>query len=759
MRAMSKLMQKIFPDTLGFRLPLMVSLVLASLIAIYGYHGTYEETDRALTRVKSQAQTLADNIATASQLLMVSDIGKLKKFIASNTAHPDIAEIQVYNVKGKLLVNSPETAIKQDITGKSRSITVNERNNIVIWEPVKRKGLIGWIKLDYNIGELQGVNDTFWRLDVFDSSVIIFVVALACMVALRKPLNAIQTITEFISGMDKHKGMKVSLDFKYAELRELSNALKQMSERLSTQDKTIKSAMFELEMQKYALDQHCIVTISNVDGKIVYSNYKFCDISGYSQEELMNNDHKLVNSGYHSEEFFKDMWETIKKGHVWRGEIRNRRKNGAFYWVDTTIVPVVNNAGKILRYVSIRTDISNRKAYEEQLSRLAEFPEKSPNLIISADIERGLIYTNPAMKRYMEELNNMGEFPDKLLPDNFMQIVANCIQDKKVRSNYEVTIAGHSWSWSFSPLAEQNIVHGFGSDITDRQKFELELQKKNDDLEVLSDNLEVKVKERTFELEKVNNDLIRADRVKNEFLATVSHELRTPLTSIKSFSEILKDDLETIELQTQRKYLSIIDKESDRLERLISNILDLQKMDESEAIWRDMDINVIEEVQSAVESFYGAYKDKGVGLRTQWNVSEAIISIDPDKFKQVIINLLSNALKFTNEGEVVVGVEVENVVGIVERGHGSNIQVWVKDTGIGIQQDSTNKIFERFIQLDSTSTRKYGGTGLGLSISKDIIEHYNGNIIVKSEPGSGTTFFINLPQRNNYEVDSRREAG
>lgn len=758
MSAMSKIMQKIFPDTLGFRLPLMVSLVLASLIAIYGYHGTNEETDRALTRAKNQAQTLADNIATASQLLMLDDISKLKEFIASNTAHPDISEIQIYNVKGKLLVNSPSTAIKQDITGKSRSVIVNKKNNIVIWEPVKRKGLIGWIKLDYNIGKLTGVNDAFWKLDVFDSFIIIFVVALACMVALRKPLNAIQTITEFISSMDKHKGMKVSLDFKYAELRELSNALKQMSERLYTQDKTIKSTMFELEMQTYALDQHCIVTISNIDGEIVYSNDKFCDISGYTQEELMDNDHKLVNSGYHSKEFFKDMWETIRKGRVWRGEIRNRRKNGSFYWVDTTIVPVVDKAGNILRYVSIRTDISNRKTYEDQLSRLAEFPEKSPNLIVSADIERGLIYTNPAMKRYMNELTNMGEFPDRLLPENFKEIVSECINDKKVRSNYEVTIAGHSWSWSFSPLAEQDIVHGFGTDITDRQNFERELRKKNDDLEILRDNLEVNVKERTFELEKVNNDLIRADRAKNEFLATVSHELRTPLTSIKSFSEILKDDLETIELETQRKYLSIIDKESDRLERLISDILDLQKMDESEAIWRDKDINAIDEVQSAVESFYGAYKDKGVGLRTQWDVNEVIIKIDPDKFKQVIINLLSNALKFTNEGEVVVGVNVENVVDIVDRGDGGNIQVWVKDTGIGIQQDSTNKIFERFIQLDSTSTRKYGGSGLGLSISKDIIEHYNGSIFVKSEPGRGTTFFVNLPQ-HDYEADKRREAG
>ena len=758
MSAMSKMMQKIFPDTLGFRLPLMVSLVLASLIAIYGYHGTNEETDRALSRVKNQTQTLADNIAMASQLLMLDDISKLKKFIASNTAHPDITEIQVYNVKGKLLVNSPSTAIKQDITGKSRSVTVNKKNNIVIWEPVKQKGLIGWIKLDYNIGKLAGVNDAFWKLDVFDSFIIIFVVALACMVALRKPLNAIQTITEFISSMDKHKGMKVSLDFKYAELRELSNALKQMSERLYTQDKTIKSTMFELEMQTYALDQHCIVTISNIDGEIVYSNDKFCDISGYSQEELMDNDHKLINSGYHSKEFFKDMWETIRKGRVWRGEIRNRRKNGSFYWVDTTIVPVVDKAGNILRYVSIRTDISNRKTYEEQLSRLAEFPEKSPNLIVSADIERGLIYTNPAMKIYMNELTKMGEFPDRLLPENFKEIVSECINDKKVRSNYEVTIAGHSWSWSFSPLAEQDIVHGFGTDITDRQNFERELRKKNDDLEILRDNLEVNVKERTFELEKVNNDLIRADRAKNEFLATVSHELRTPLTSIKSFSEILKDDLETIELETQRTYQSITDKESDRLERLISDILDLQKMDESEAIWRDKDINAIDEVQSAVESFYGAYKDKGVGLRTQWNISEAVIRIDPDKFKQVIINLLSNALKFTNEGEVVVGVNIENVVDLVDRGQGGNIQVWVKDTGIGIQRDSTNKIFERFIQLDSSSTRKYGGSGLGLSISKDIIEHYNGNIFVKSEPGSGTTFFINLPQ-HDYEVNNRREAG
>jgi len=503
----------------------------------------------------------------------------------------------------------------------------------------------------------------------------------------------------------------------------------------------LQKSLKEISGYKKALDESSIVAITDGEGTLSYVNDNFCKMSKYSRKELIGKNHNIVNSGYHSKEFMKELWQSISAGKIWRDEIKNKAKDGTMYWVDTTIVPFLDEKGKIYQYVAIHSEITAKKLLLQYSLSLIE-ASRDPLVTISpegkiTDMNEAMVKVTDVSREKLKGTNFKDYFTDPKKASEVYQDVF----EKGFVADYPLTIMdGKLTDVLFNGSVykdDRGIVVGaviVARDITEQKRNEKELTEAKVFAELATEIAE-EAKRNAESATRIAENAVKA---KQQFLSNMSHEIRTPMNAIIGFTKVV---LKTELSPKQKEYLQAIKVSGDALIVLINDILDLAKVDAGKMTFEQTPFKMSSSVAAMLHLFETKIQEKNLEFVKIYdtNIPEVLVG-DPVRLHQIILNLVSNAVKFTNEGKITVNVRL-----LTEDEEKVNIEFAVSDTGIGITESKMDNIFENFQQATSGTSRLYGGTGLGLAIVKQLVEPQGGTINVVSNINEGSTFSFTLP--------------
>jgi two-component system, sensor histidine kinase and response regulator len=397
------------------------------------------------------------------------------------------------------------------------------------------------------------------------------------------------------------------------------------------------------------------------------------------------------------------------------------RKAGHPVPVEWTCAPSTYN-GKAVLVISIR-DLSRELELEQDRDRLAAIAEESPLPMIELDRHLSLLYANPAMISLLTRFGYSLEGFPSVAPSRLPEIVQRCLTTGRAIHGEEVALEEASFSWTFCPVLTHGVVRGYAIDMTSVYKTQQSLQLSTDQL-----------RQSNRRLDEALEEAKESARVKTAFLATISHELRTPMNGVIGMTSLL---METPLTSEQQSYAETIRQCGEALLQLINDVLECSKIEAGKLELECLDFNLRTTVEQVLAQFAERAETKGLELTGLVHAAVPTgLKGDPGRLRQILTNLVANAVKFTDKGEVTLQAYLEE-----DLPDTTVIRFEVTDSGIGINPNTQAKLFRPFVQADSSTTRKYGGTGLGLSISKQLVELMGGRIGVRSIEGQGSTFW------------------
>lgn len=495
--------------------------------------------------------------------------------------------------------------------------------------------------------------------------------------------------------------------------------------RLKQTAATLSKTVTDLNYQKFALDQHAIVSITDVGGSITYANERFCETNQFNKQELLGKNHRFLKSGFHSPTFYKDLWETISRGNVWHGQIRNRSRDGHHYWVETTIVPFMDKNNSPYQYVAIRTDITKIKQAEQELHVQAAALDAAANGILITNRDGEILWVNPAftsMTGYSQKEVN-GKTPNLFKSDTQQTSIYN--------EMWDTILAGRVWHGVLTNRRKD------GSLYTEEQTIS---PVHNDQGEIIRF---IAIKQDITERINMEEGLRRSQKMDaiGRLSGGIAHDFNNQLGVIIGYLDFLNSHTTNDDKASQ--WVDTATRATLRCMDLTRQLLTFSRKQPREKTLVEINVR-LRELETVIA------RSVTPEVEVQYHLSSDLwlTDTDPGEFQDAVLNLVINARDAMPDGGKLL---IETCNTTLDTDYAANnpgvkpndyIKITLSDTGTGMNKETLEHVFEPFF----TTKAEGKGTGLGLAMVYGFVKRYGGHVKAYSEYGVGTTLRLYLPR-------------